>query len=616
MQNFQDIYDYNFEQPDPLSSIDKPWFLYKKGEQGLLQALINRAKFLEYDMIPFWEQAKWYINFYENDYLSEYELYRSRNNLRQSWNLLRVCVDGHYNRIARIKPRVSFLTKGDKADLHQTAQRADDWVLSFFLDSDIYEPSQSSYKDGLHSNKGVFKFFPKRMNETFGTKRVSPFCIAVEKPYQGDIARDEILEWGCYYHYDIKEMIKMNAPKSMKTEMLKEFEKAHGKISTKKIFVKEIYKAGKKSALFTDRCVISYEDWPYPWIPYLFQDWDKKVNGFSSTGVAEIVTPTQNKINGMLYRIDLNTEFFTNPYVILPRNSQFSEMDNGFGRFYEANLQGNEFKPHHVTPPIMHPQVFEHLKDTYEMGLRTARLSDLQAEGRIPKGLNEGSGKALQYYNDIDNSRFFVNISQYERNFIFLAKRVLEWGCDIYPQMKVFSEIKKVGKNRFFRKANRWTGNLLPETPAGRFDVLSQLVTLQIIKPEKFMELLDAPDISGFLRSESSRITAIEKMLEENFYAGRSIQPDPVLGYEEQKEIALKIYARMVKDSKDGYNAPGLENVRSFLKNVKTEQEKIKKAQAQFLAQQGSFGGAVPLPKPPSPTPAKRQEPSGKGPSA
>ena len=141
-------------------------------------------------------------------------------------------------------------------------------------------------------------------------------------------------------------------------------------------------------------------------------------------------------------------------------------------------------------------------------------------------------------------------------------------------------------------------------------DALTKLVELQLIKPEKFMDLLDAPDISGFLRSESARIEAIEKIQEEAFYGGLVIQPDPVLGYEEQKESALKIYSRMVKESDKGMDEPKLAGVRKYIVTIKEKQEKIKLEQAKFIAAQGKFGGEVPLPKPPSAGPAKSSEPA------
>ena len=75
------------------------------------------------------------------------------------------------------------------------------------------------------------------------------------------------------------------------------------------------------------------------------------------------------------------------------------------------------------------------------------------------------------------------------------------------------------------------------------------------------MDLLDAPDVSGFLRSESARVVAIEKYLEDSFLNNKPAVVDPVLGYEEQKEIALRIYSQILKDSEDAVDDERLNNI-------------------------------------------------------
>lgn len=589
--NYKDIYetdslDINTEE---MSRI--PWYYmdYKKEYDGLLQELNLWAAKMREDMQRYYYQSRFYVNFYEVDYLNEYEIYRSKNNLRQSWNLMRVSVDGHYNRICRISPKITLLTKGDKIEMSQLAQKTDDWLLHLFNSEPIHKEFRSGYKDGILTNLGWSKIVPEKDGKTFTTERKLPFCIAVEEPFIGSGYRSQILEFGLYRICDVYEMIKDQGNQMA----LEKFKKVYNHKSTETIMLNEIYKAGMKKAVFTNKCILEFSKWKYKWLPYQSFVWDRKMTGIVGTGVSEIVCPTQNKINGLLYRIDQNTELFTNQYIILPRNSDFSEMDNGFGRFYEANLGVQGSRPHHVTPPILHEQVFKHLNDTYQMGLRTARLSDLQAEGSVPKGLSQPSGKALEYYNDIDQSRFFVNITEYEMQFVNFSKKILEWGSDIYPDEEPFKSIKK-DKEQFFKRVNKFTGNLLPETPVGRMQVLSQLVTLGIIRPEKFMELLDSPDVSGFLRSESSRISAIEKYLENQFFKGKTAEVDPVLGYEEQREVALKIYSRILKEGEKGIDDPRLENVRGFIKSLKPEIDRIKKEQMQHLLRGRNFGGEVP----------------------
>lgn len=597
LQNYQDAYssDSNVGGNEPQSFA---WYLQKeKNNSSLLGDLNNRASAMITDTENYVQQSKLYTDFYEVDYTTNFRSNTRIHNFRRSWNLIRTAVDGHYNRVAKITPKVSLLAKGDTQDINQLATKVDDYLLRLFNQEKIHEASRESYKDGLITNLGWYKIIPNLKKKTFNFTRVLPYTIAVERPYIGNNYRTELVEFGVYKICDVYQMLMMNNMKE-RAEM---FKKHYNHRSTDEIKVFEMYKAGYKKTIFTKHLILDFSDWKFNWIPYEKMLWDNKLNGIIGTGMSELLCPTQNRINALLYRIDRNTEFFSNQYVILPQNSNFKQMNNGFGNFYEARMPAQQ-KPIHITPPILHEQVFQHLERNWEMGLKIARLSELQVEGRMPKGLSQPSGVALDYYNDIENSRFFVNIKNYEQSFIRTAKKVLEWGCDIYPNEEPFTLLKNK-KEQFFNRVNTFTSNLLPETPAGRARVLSQLVSLQIIKPEKFMELLDAPDVTGFLRSETARISAIEKYLQEQFFNGEPAEVDPVLGYEEQREIALKIYSQIVKESEDSINDTRLENIRDFMKDLKERIDEIKKTQLQSLMKGNDFGGQTPAPAPPMPDP-------------
>ena len=593
----------------------KMWWEYKntpEDREKLLTALNTRGDMLEKDMELFRRDYKKFLTFYE-DSPTLHQQFKNRNLLGKSWNLLRVAVDAHFNRVAKITPRVTFLTKGCKIIFSQLATKVDDWIFHLFNEGDIHEESRDAYKDCLIGALGHQKIVPDEMNKSFKFRRILPFCISYEKPYEGSNRRSEILETSMIKYYDIEKMIKTKSTGKLRDELMKMLKESHGSNKDALIKVREITKATEKTAVWTERVILKFDDWKYDWIPYLNYIWDKKNTGVVGTSVAELVTPAQRKCNGMLYRIDRNTEMFTNQYIVLPRNSGFAEMDNGFGRFYEANLGSTgEGKPMHITPPIMHDQVFNHLHDTYKKGLEVARLSDLQTEGRVPIGMNQGSGKALKYYNDIDTSKFFVPITLYEKNYLKAAKICLEWGCDLYPKESPFKEVIPMKKD-FMKKVSKFAEGVLPDTPSGRLDVLERLVGIGAVKKEKFMELLDAPDVAGFLRSESARVQAITKYLETNFYENKPASLDPVLGYEEQKEIALSIYARVVKESDEGIDDQKLDNIRVFLAQCKEAQEKIKQEQARFIAGGGQFGGETPANVANSPDPNKTSEPGGGG---
>ena len=615
MQQFENIVrdsDLQFNTQGVSIGI-KPWYLCKKDEDNLLHYLRLRKDQLMADSEYFHERSKNYNSFYEEVWDDIYASLVAHGQLAKSWNLLRVAVDAHFNRIAKFKPRITFLPKNAKSGIAQKASDLDDWMLNLFMRSGLYPQSRDAYKDCLVSNLGTLKIIPNREKKNFTFKRVIPRCISFEKPYQGSTERDEAVEMGVYKLYDIIAMVEMSSlPDKEKNKVIDNLKAKHtiqDEEDEGGIKVFELVRARRKKAIFTDKVVINFHDWKYDWIPYVFHRWDKKQTGIVGTGPAELVIPAQRKINGLLYRVDQNIEYFANQYVIIPKNSDLEQIDNDFGKFYEMNMMGLERgqRPIHITPAIMNPQVFEFIDKSYQMGLECARVSQLQSEGRMPTGTNHPSGKFLRYYYDVDNSRFVASIYLYEESFKEVAKKVLEWGCDLYPKEAPFKGLDMKMKEELLNSTNKFAENLLPESPVGRMDVLQNLVSMGTIKQEAFLELLDAPDVSGFITSESSRLKAIKKRLEDRFMLGKdkgkALQPDPVLGYAEQREIALKIYSQIVNESDMGWEDPKLVNLRTFIKQIKQAEDKIKMDQINAIAKKTPIGTQTPLPKPPKANP-------------
>ena len=621
MQNFQSYSSYSYSENDRNLPFNyKMWWEYKnKDDSDLLMVLRNHRDKIKGDMGNFYEDFYFYSKLYEDKKKSSVQFAYSDDvgKYAKSWNLVRVACDAHFNRVARITPKVSFLTKGAKIGLNQLSKKLDDWLLHLFKSSNIYKPYRRSYKDAVVGNLGVARIYIDKKEQTFRFKRVNPYSIGIEKPEEGEETRSEFTEIFKVKYHDLEEMIeKSDISKKEMMKLKKQIHEAHGEDKEKFIELTEIHRKRKKRVLFTDKVCLEYEDWKYKWLPYLLFKWDEKTEGVTGTGVTEVAKPAQLKINDLLYKIDKNTELFGVHYIIVPKNSDFQKIDNDFGRVYEANTDGSDRRPQHVTPPILNDQVFKQVSETYQIGKEACRLSDLQSEGRVPVGLNQGSGKALKYFADLDNSRFYNSIALYEENFIETAKNCFEWACDNFTSDPLFKEASQK-KEEFKKAVNLFTGNLLPDTPSGRFDVLANLVQLQVIKPDKFMDLLDAPDVSGFLRSESARVVAIEKYLEDSFLNNKPAVVDPVLGYEEQKEIALRIYSQILKDSEDAVDDERLNNIHIFLKNIKEKQEAIKLQQLQKIVPPGTIpdGGETPPSGATLPSPNQSLEP-GKPPEA
>ena len=289
--NFYSGVETNIENNPRLT----PWYHVNKNDPMLWSYLNEQANFLEKEMQCFWGDANNKINFYNVD------MPRSRwnvqgesfkHNVTKSWNLLRVVVDGHFNRIVRVRPRPTFLTKGAETSIKQMAVDADDFTLHQFKAGKYFRKGAFAFKDACLIDVGAVKIFPSRTRENgLDIKRANPMFISVQAPYEGDENRSEVCETGCYHLSDIIDAV-LDNKKTSKMEKMKilnslktEFNFGSNYYNTNQmVTVRELHKALYKRALFTKQTVIEFEDWPYSWTPYVFVRWDSRQTGIIGTG--------------------------------------------------------------------------------------------------------------------------------------------------------------------------------------------------------------------------------------------------------------------------------------------------------------------------------------------
>ena len=609
--NFKDnsAGDLNSQFLPNSTELTKMWWEYEgfsgENHDKILQNVLKRAENFISDMQPFYNLAYEYTKLYEeHDYQSSTDRFNRINKSQKSgksYNLIRIAVDAHYNRIAKVAPKVTCLSKDADQTIKRHASFIDDFIFNQFKKGGIYEQAPMAQRDGIVANLGILKMMFDRKKKRFKFKRVIPYCFAVEDPLNGSDYRSECVEYSMFKVYDLIRLYESAGAKTSKNKMLKDtYENVLKLNKDESVKVYEMYKTENKKIIFSKYGIIAFIDWKYDWLPYRQMVWDKKALGFIGTGVTEIAYPAQRKINALLRKIDKNTNLFTNQYMILPAGSQFKQKDNGFGRFYEANMMGGVMqKPIHVTPPVIHEQVFNQVDKTFDKGLQVTRVSQLQSEGRIPTGLNQGSGKALKHYNDIDTSRFFVNLKLYEGVFIGFAQNMFEMACDVVQDEK-WKEIKEK-KTEIENQIQKFPESLFPESPSGKLTTVTQMYKDQLIDQSEALELLDYPDTTGFLRMKNSRVRAISKIIQTHMDKGLPIPVDPLLDYTTQRKVAMDIYTKMVYDSPLGIDDKKLLPLMKYLKEVIAHIEQKKIEQARFAAQNSGAGEGkgFDLPQPP-----------------
>ena len=121
-------------------------------------------------------------------------------------------------------------------------------------------------------------------------------------------------------------------------------------------------------------------------------------------------------------------------------------------------------------------------------------VSQLSSTGQVPTGLKQASGTALRHYTQIENERFQLVRSAYEDNFIRIARKVI----DIAPTSLSPKGVTKGNIVESLDSVSIWASSLLPETPAGKLALVSDLLNSGMLTPNQTLSLLKAPTRTSF----------------------------------------------------------------------------------------------------------------------
>jgi len=154
--------------------------------------------------------------------------------------------------------------------------------------------------------------------------------------------------------------------------------------------------------------------------------------------------------------------------------------------------------------------------------LRYSPTNEMSAQGQVPAGLSQASGKALQVFNDSESERMAVFWKERERFYVEVAKLMLAAAREIAnddPDYVVRAKSKKslelirfgdidIADDEYV--LDIWPTNLLEKTPGARYAQLSEMRNRGDITPAQFRQLSEMPD----LESENDLDTAPEQIVD------------------------------------------------------------------------------------------------------
>ena len=554
----------------------KPWHLNLKDDSLLLNSLCERADYLLNQVSEEHELTKDFIEFYQVG------TKRTGNSLGGfsyangviSYNVVIPMIEEALAKATQIQTLPALFGKDTKFLERRAARHLNNYIANHFKKSYIYEQGTQTELHSLVNNLGILKIMVNKKENKFEFSSPVLYDIGFENPYDGRVFdRKEIVEVNEYSCYEIIEMFP-----HLESD-IKKIHLAESKRNDEKIKVYQIWYSKKACCTFTKKIILEKKEITLEH-PYVFKARTRPCVGMIGKGLSQRLRGYQHEINRLLKKISIGIDTYSFPYIFAHVSSGVSKMIN--------NQPGNIYTYKNNTPPSIHPapkvsdEVINMLFRTIEQAFKEARL-DINSVGGDPFG-SVRSGTGLQKKVDLERSGHYNTLKDYERMFMKMAGKMLKYGKqygigepDFWEDYENLDEI--------LYKLQKYPMDLSSRSPREKMATAEAIVSSGFYSPEEIVSFMDFPDHSVLFTSKLERIHAIYRIVEEAMLDKVFIEPDPALGYFEQKDVAMKTYSTLIKEGID-YDDERLLILDNFLATIKREMDIIKQREVQQMLQQ------------------------------
>lgn len=262
------------------------------------------------------------------------------------------------------------------------------------------------------------------------------------------------------------------------------------------------------------------EEYTKEFFPFVFVTWERERRGFWGIGLVEQGAPIQKELNDNAAKLQERFRLCGNKRTFYEQGS----LDEDFLKENEAEtlipVKPGAQLPKESTPSPIADAENMWLESQYAKYFSITGVSEMRASARKDPGVT--AGVAIRTLNDMQTARFSLKAKAYENSFVSLTHLVLDAMADLHAAgIKVAT-----GKNS---DEIKWSEvNLpddayditiaptssLPNEPAGRMQMISELYEMQLIGQETFKQLLGWPDLEKEMNYQTSQARYLEKVLD------------------------------------------------------------------------------------------------------
>lgn len=502
---------------------------------------------------------------------------------RLSLNVVRNMVGAVTSKIAaKNKPKPTFLTEEGNYEQRDKAEKLEKFVGGVFYESGVYAELTKCFRDACVHGTSFLKIYPSEGRVEVA--RVSKPEMVVD-PDEARYGTPQNLYERRYY--DTLKLIEMatewhegsEEELAVKVAAIEAAANARDpddieyayRATADQVLVTEAYHLGPtkkkpgRHVVCIEGASLLDEPWDGPF-PYAVLRWTEATEGYFGVGLAEELMGIQAEINKLLQQIQRGHHLITGHWMV-EKSSQTvtATINNDLG----AIVKYAGLAPTYQAPAIIAPEVYQHLWQLYAKAFEIAGISQLNATGQKPAGLD--SGAAQRAYQDIQTERFLEVGQAYEEFVIEAARLVVRCAKKIGGSYRV----RSVGKSEIhivdwseidldedLYVIRVYPTSLLPSTPAGRLAWAQDMMNSGVMPPEDVLDVVDFPDTEQYAKRRNASRRVIERNISHMIRKGEFVSPEPF----DNHKLALRIVNEAYHEARlDGVPEDRLELLRRYM---------------------------------------------------
>ncbi len=483
---------------------------------------------------------------YAGSNVSKMDRTRTLPDDRPTFNLIQACTDTLVSRLTQNEPAPKFLTDGADYKQRHLAQELNQFILGEFYQTKAYQKGARMLRDGIVMGSGALKVY-----------RGDDDKVQVDRVLCTDLYVDEndALNGDPQQMYQLKlvdrDKFLANHPKAEKTiagtpQSYPDNAPDTGRTTADQIMVVEGWKLPSgddpkapgyvpgRHVIATMNGVVEEEEWKRTKFPFVFFNYSDAYLGFWGQGLATQLFGTQLTLNRILYTIARAITLVGVPRIFYENSSKIVKAHNNNEIGVMIGFTGT--KPSYEVAPCNAPELYNERDKLIEYGFRQCGVSNMQATGQKPLGLN--SGEAIRSYDDVNSDRFTTLAKKYDQIYIDLAYLITEEAMDIaketgkyqtvYPNKDGTREID-LPKMSFLQNPfiiQCFNESSLPRSPAGRYAAITERVQAGMLTVKEGRRLMHYPDLEQNEKLDNASEERIFQILDNIVSDGDYTPPD------------------------------------------------------------------------------------------